>query len=175
MVYPGPPLAAAGFSGQYLRREVTSVIKGRAIDSVDTYLEIARTGRRASIGPQQRSQVWDLMTVAEMAKRGTVDFPVVVLRARDHARRLPSAQPIDRSRRSSLGWRLIAKMSRSSIATRAVRPISSKSAPTTAARSGVQSRVPARTVQGIFPGRQATAPRRPPKRATWRPHSCSSP
>ena len=93
-VFPGTPLAEAGFSRQYLRDEITSVIKGRAIDSLDTYLEIARTGRRAPMGRQQRSQVWDLMTEwdAEMAKRGTVDFPDVVVRARDHARRLPSAR-----------------------------------------------------------------------------------
>ena len=54
-VFPGTPLAEAGFSRQYLRDEVTSVIKGRAIDSLDTYLEIARTGRRAPMGRQQRS------------------------------------------------------------------------------------------------------------------------
>lgn len=94
-VHPGTPLAAAAaFSRQYLRDEITAVIKGRAVTSLDTYLEIARTGRRAPLGRLQRTQVWELMTQwdAEMAKRGTIDFPDVVLHARDHARRLPAAR-----------------------------------------------------------------------------------
>jgi superfamily I DNA/RNA helicase len=83
-------LGDAGFGRQYLREEINAVIKGRGITSLDTYLEIGRTGRRAPLGRQQRSQVWDLMTEwdAEMAKRGTVDFVDVVLKARDHARKL---------------------------------------------------------------------------------------
>lgn len=107
-VYPGTPLADAGFSRQYLRDEITAVIKGRAIASLDTYLEIAHTGRRAPLGRQQRTQVWELMTAwdAEMAQRGTLDFADVVLRARDHARRLTaprySAAVVDEAQDLSL-------------------------------------------------------------------------
>ncbi|MEZ5278966.1 MAG: 3'-5' exonuclease [Acidimicrobiales bacterium] len=93
-VYPGTPLGEAGFTKQYVRDEITAVIKGRAISSLDEYLEIRRTGRKAPMGSQQRSHVWQVMEEwdADMARRGTVDFPDVVLRARDHARNLPQAR-----------------------------------------------------------------------------------
>ncbi|MGH9192404.1 MAG: 3'-5' exonuclease [Acidimicrobiales bacterium] len=89
-VFVGTPLADAGFGRQYLRDEITSVIKGRGITSLDTYLEIVRTGRRAPMTRRHRAQVWDLMLEwdAEMERRGTVDFVDVVRRARDHARDL---------------------------------------------------------------------------------------
>ena len=94
VVCPGTPLADAGFGRQYLRDEINAVIKGRGIASLETYLEIGRTGRRAPMGRQQRTQVWELMSEwdAEMGKRGTIDFADVVLRARDHARKLPAAR-----------------------------------------------------------------------------------
>jgi hypothetical protein len=90
-VFRGTPLADAGFGRQYVRDEISSVIKGRGIRSLDTYLEIVRTGRRAPMNRRQRAQVWDVMLEwdAEMARRGTVDFVDVVRRARDHARDLP--------------------------------------------------------------------------------------
>jgi hypothetical protein len=89
-VFRGTPLADAGFGRQYLRDEITSVIKGRGITSLDTYLKIMRTGRRAPMSGRQRAQAWELMLEwdAEMARRGTVDFVDVVRRARDHARDL---------------------------------------------------------------------------------------
>jgi hypothetical protein len=91
-VFHGTPLADAGFGRQYLRDEISSVVKGRGITSLDTYLEIVRTGRRAPMSRRQRAQVWDLMLEwdAEMARRGTVDFVDVVRRSRDHARELPA-------------------------------------------------------------------------------------
>jgi hypothetical protein len=91
-VYPGTPLADAGFGRQYISDEITSVIKGRGISSLDTYLEIVRTGRRAPMGRAHRRQVWELMLewYDEMSRRGTLDFPDVILRARDHARALPA-------------------------------------------------------------------------------------
>lgn len=91
-VRPGTPLARAGFSHQYLRDEITTVVKGRGITSRDVYLELTRTGRRAPMNRAQREQVWDLMLEwdDEMARRGTRDFVDVVVRARDHARRRPS-------------------------------------------------------------------------------------
>ena len=90
-VFPGTPLGDAGSTKQYLRDEIAAVIKGRALSSLEEYLEIRRTGRRSPMGAQQRTQVWQLKEEwdAEMAKRGTVDFPDVVLRALHHARQLP--------------------------------------------------------------------------------------
>lgn len=92
IVKDGSPLAEGGFARQYLRDEITAVIKGRGIDSLDTYLEIARTGRRAPMSKSVRSQVWELMDEwnAQMATRGTVDFVDVVVQARNHARTLDS-------------------------------------------------------------------------------------
>lgn len=114
VVTPGSPLARAGFGAQYLRDEITAVIKGRGLTSLDTYLELSRTGRRASMNAGQRTQVWELMSAwdAEMRERGTVDFVDVLLRARDHARRLQeplySAAIIDEAQDLSLaGLQLI--------------------------------------------------------------------
>jgi hypothetical protein len=85
---PGSGLAASGLGRQYLRDEITSVIKGRGLASLDLYLAVERVGRRARLGKVQRTQVWELKEAwgDEMARRGTVDFPDVVIRARDRAR-----------------------------------------------------------------------------------------
>ena len=80
-----------GFTAQYLRDEITKMIKGRAIETLDEYLELPRTGRRARLGRLQRTQVWELMERwdAQMARHGTIDFCDVILRALAHARRRP--------------------------------------------------------------------------------------
>ncbi len=90
VVSPSTPLGDSGFSRSYLRDEVRVVIKGRGIASLDEYLEITRTGRRAPLGRLQRMQVWALMQEwdKELSLRGTLDFQDVILRARDHAQRL---------------------------------------------------------------------------------------
>ena len=83
------PLQRAGLTRDYLREEVTAVIKGRGVDSLDEYLELERTGRRMRLTPAMRAQVWELRN--EWNKRlheaGIVDFPDVVRKARDIARR----------------------------------------------------------------------------------------
>ena len=86
-VISGTPLHGR-FAKKYLREEITHVIKGRAVESLDAYLELARTGRRTSLGRLQRTQVWELMERwnAEMARHGTIDFCDVILRALGHAR-----------------------------------------------------------------------------------------
>ena len=88
IIVPGTPLHGR-FTRQYLRDEITHVIKGRAVESLETYLELARTGRRAPMGRLQRTQVWELMECwdAQMARHGTIDFADVTLRALEHARR----------------------------------------------------------------------------------------
>lgn len=90
VVTPGTPLAERGFSKQYLREEITAVIKGRAIAVADEYFGLARTGRRAPMSQRLRSQVWELRRAwdREMAERGALDFSDVILRALQHARKL---------------------------------------------------------------------------------------
>lgn len=89
-VSPGSPLARSGFTERYIREEISVVIKGRAISSLDEYLLVARTGRRVPMGRSLRAQVWELREAwdREMASRGVVDFPDIILRALHHARQL---------------------------------------------------------------------------------------
>ena len=90
IVTPASRLARSGFTKQYIRDEITVVVKGRAINSIDEYLRIARTGRRVPMDRSLRTQMWKLREAwdDEMAMRGVVDFPDVILRALNHARRL---------------------------------------------------------------------------------------
>lgn len=91
VVTPGSPLDKRALSKSYLREEVTAVIKGRAIESLDEYRAIRRTGRRAPLGRNQRRQVWELREAwdREMAGRGVMDFPDHILGALEYARSLP--------------------------------------------------------------------------------------
>jgi hypothetical protein len=77
------------FTPNYLQDEITKMIKGRAIETLDEYLELPRTGRRAPLGRRQRDQVWELMECwdGQMRRHGTIDFADVILRALEHARR----------------------------------------------------------------------------------------
>lgn len=90
IVPPGSPLARSGFTERYVREEISVVIKGRAIESLDDYLRVARTGRRVPMGRNLRAQVWELREAwdSEMAALGVVDFPDIILRALHHARKL---------------------------------------------------------------------------------------
>lgn len=92
VVTPLSPLARAGVTRRYAEEEITAVIKGRGVRNIDEYLAMERTGRRTRFGEPLRLQTWELMQEwdGQMAGRGTVDFPDVILRARDHARRRPS-------------------------------------------------------------------------------------
>jgi hypothetical protein len=93
----GSPLQQAGLSRQYLKEEVEKVIKGRGFQRLDDYLEVQRTGRGTRFDQNMRKQAWELREVwdDEMAKRGTVDFPDVVVLAADLARR--RSEPMFRS------------------------------------------------------------------------------
>ncbi|MGE0309648.1 MAG: 3'-5' exonuclease, partial [Acidimicrobiia bacterium] len=88
VVKPGSPLD--GFSREYLRAEITAVIKGRGLKTIDDYLGVERTGRKTRFTEAQRRQAWQLRTDwdSQMAARNTIDFADIVVRARDHARRL---------------------------------------------------------------------------------------
>jgi hypothetical protein len=89
IIHPGSQLARARFTRSYLRQEITYVIKGRGLRNLAEYLAIERTGRRTRISEPLRAEVWALHEEwdRQMARRGTIDFPDVLLRALDHARR----------------------------------------------------------------------------------------
>ena len=77
------PLGRAGLSRQYLKDEITHVIKGRGLEDLDEYVEIQRTGRGTRFTPGMREQAWELRLVwdQEMDARGTIDFPDVLIQA----------------------------------------------------------------------------------------------
>jgi hypothetical protein len=88
VVTPGSPVDRAGLTRGYMKDEVTAVIKGRGLNTIDEYLVLERTGRGTRFGEPLRRQAWALRETwdAEMDKRGTVDFVDIVRRARDLAR-----------------------------------------------------------------------------------------
>ena len=88
VVKRGSPLERASLTRAYLRDEVTAVIKGRGINSLDEYLEIRRTGRRVPFSASMRQQAWTLREDWDqrLADSGVVDFLDVVRMARDIAR-----------------------------------------------------------------------------------------
>jgi hypothetical protein len=92
VVGTGTPLAKAQLTAEYLKTEIQAVIKGRGVESKDTYLDLVRTGRRTPFTAPMREQLWELMQVwyDEMGRRNTVDFSDVMLLARDAARKRAS-------------------------------------------------------------------------------------
>ena len=93
VVVPGTPLHAAELTRNYLREEVTAVIKGRGVDSVDEYLQMDRTGRGTRFSEAMRRQSWQLRQEWDrlLSERGVSDFPDIIRRARDLSRRRPEA------------------------------------------------------------------------------------
>ena len=88
VVQEGTPLQRAGLTRDYLREEVTAVLKGRGVDSLEEYLNLERTGRRMPFTPAMRAQAWALREDWDKRLREAkiVDFPDVVREARDLAR-----------------------------------------------------------------------------------------
>jgi hypothetical protein len=91
-ITPHSPIGRAGITRNYLRDEITKVIKGRGVESIDEYLALNRTGRRTGFGEPLRRQTWELMAEwdRQMVDRGTLDFSDVILLARHHAARRAS-------------------------------------------------------------------------------------
>ena len=89
IVKPGTPLNRARVTRGYLREEVVSVMKGRGVASLDEYLGLERTGRRMPFAASMREQAWALREEWDrrLAEAGVLDFPDVVMLARDLARR----------------------------------------------------------------------------------------
>lgn len=86
---PGSPLARLGVTDRYAAEEVAAVIKGRGLDNLDSYLNTKRTGRKLQLPEAARRQLWDYARSYDeaLASRGVLDFPDIILRARDIARR----------------------------------------------------------------------------------------
>lgn len=89
IVKAGTPLDRARVTRRYLREEVASVMKGRGIASLDEYLGMERTGRRMPFAAPMREQAWALREEWDrrLVEASVLDFPDVVMRARDLARR----------------------------------------------------------------------------------------
>ena len=87
IVRPNTPLV--GQTRDYLRDEIGAVLKARGVASLDDYLHMERTGRRSRFTAPMREQAWALHQENDrlLAEAGIVDFPDVLKRARDIARR----------------------------------------------------------------------------------------
>ena len=77
VVRPGTLLHRAGLTRGYLRDEVTAVLKGRGIDSLEEYQAVERTGRRTAFMAAMREQAWALREAWDerLAERGRRGLP----------------------------------------------------------------------------------------------------
>jgi hypothetical protein len=80
VITPKSTLGQSKIDKNYLKEEVTAVIKGRGMKDLGDYLAVERTGRRFAFPEAYRRQVWDLHQAweAEMKTRKTRDFPDVL-------------------------------------------------------------------------------------------------
>lgn len=87
VIRPGTPLQ--GQTPRYLQEEITEVLKARGVASLEEYLRMERTGRKAPFRKEMREQVWELYEEYNklLAETGVEDFADVRIRARDIARR----------------------------------------------------------------------------------------
>lgn len=88
VIRPGTALFRDHLTDRYLKEEITRVIKGRGIDSVEEYQSIDRIGRRTRFTSAMREQVWELHQEWNrlLAVAGVDDFADVMRYARDFAR-----------------------------------------------------------------------------------------
>lgn len=84
-------LEGIGLSKRYFQEEVSSVIKGRDLQDLDSYLTLTRVGRRTPLRADARAAVWALKEAydAELATRGEHDMIDLLRMARDEVRRAP--------------------------------------------------------------------------------------
>jgi hypothetical protein len=77
------PLIAIENNKDYWQEEVTHVIKGRGLTSLDEYRDCARVGRNRKLGPNQRADVWKLYLAYDQRLRqaGVCDYEDQVLSA----------------------------------------------------------------------------------------------
>ena len=90
-VTPTSAIALSGLSREYIKEEIRAVVKGRALGTLNDYLQVERTGRRTRFAVPLRENVWELKEVwdQEIGARGAVDFADVILGALQQARNLP--------------------------------------------------------------------------------------
>lgn len=83
VVTSGSALEKAGLTRGYLREEIDWIIKGRALDGLDAYATLARSGRGTPLSKDLRADVWRLYEAYEDARRqaGVHDFNDVLLTA----------------------------------------------------------------------------------------------
>ena len=101
VVRAGTPLQRAGLTRDYLREEVTAVLKGRGVDSLKEYLNLERTGRRMPFTAAMRAQAWTLREEWDKRLReaGIMDFPDVVREAPRSGTRSSGADVLRRDSR----------------------------------------------------------------------------
>lgn len=78
-----PVLVKAGVTRAYAFEEISAVIKGRGLASLNEYMDVERTGRRMPLSKALRTAVWDLYEgyQAQLAVRRIVDFPDRIAKA----------------------------------------------------------------------------------------------
>lgn len=81
-------LDALGQSPDYWRDEISHVIKGRRIESFETYARLDRVGRHMRLQPVHREAVWRLYTEYERRRldHGLIDWDDVLAQALDTVR-----------------------------------------------------------------------------------------
>ncbi len=84
-------LGGTGLSKRYFQEELSSVIKGRDLQDLDSYLVLNRVGRRTPLRAEARAAVWALKEQydTELATRGQHDMVDLLRLARDEVRREP--------------------------------------------------------------------------------------
>jgi superfamily I DNA/RNA helicase len=89
-----PALEGRGLAREYFREEVMSVLKGRDVPDLETYLALDRVGRKTPLKADVRREVWALKERydAELASRSHADLVDLLRLARDEVRR----DPLDR-------------------------------------------------------------------------------
>ena len=85
----GSVLERTGVSSEYIEEEISAVIKGRLVGSLEEYLALERTGRKRSLRENQRREVWKVFDRcrSKMESEGISDFVDVVAKAADLASR----------------------------------------------------------------------------------------
>ena len=85
-------LGRSTLTPEYLRTEITRVVKGRGVETLDEYLTLVRTGRGVGLTTTLRKEVWELARAwdEECATRGTVHPGDVLITALAHASTLSS-------------------------------------------------------------------------------------
>lgn len=89
----------AGFDAGYLWQEVTRVIEGRGVSDLETYLALARYGRKRPMQAGTRRLVWELFCdyreACDRMSPPLVDPERVLALALDAVRREPTGRPYD--------------------------------------------------------------------------------